>query len=103
MIESQFEKQLVDKLKKMYPGAYVIKNNPNYIQGFPDRVFLYKNFWAAFDAKRDANAPIRPNQAYYIEKLDKMSFAMFVHPGNEEEFLYGLQRSLTTKGNTRIP
>lgn len=94
VLESKFERKLVKKLERQYPGAYVIKTNPNHIQGFPDRIFLYNDFWAAFDAKRSRTASVRPNQRHYIEQLDHMSFGMFVYPENEEEFLNEIQRAL---------
>jgi len=94
LLEKQFESHLVTKLQKLYPGAYIIKNNPNYIQGFPDRLFLFGEFWAAFDTKKSINSPVRPNQKHYIRELNKMSFARFVSPETEEEFLYELQRAL---------
>lgn len=96
--EIVFEKRLVNKLLDKYPGAYVIKNNPNYIQGFPDRIFLYKDFWAAFDTKAHAKANIQPNQEFYIKQLNRLSLAMFVHPQNEKEFLREIQYALQTKG-----
>jgi len=96
--EIVFEKRLVGKLLDRYPGAYVIKNNPNYIQGFPDRVFLYKNFWAAFETKAYAEANVQPNQEYYVKQLNRLSLAMFVHPQNEKEFLREIQYALQSKG-----
>lgn len=102
ILESEFERRLVKKLEQMYPGAYVIKNNPNYIQGFPDRLFLFNDFWAAFDAKRSPDAHVRPNQRYYINKLNEMSLAMFVYPENEEEFIYEIQQSLESKRRSRF-
>ena len=89
-LESAFERKLVDKIKREYPGAVILKNNPNYIQGFPDRLLLYENFWAAFDTKREGASSRRPNQSYYIRKLNKMSFAQFVYPENEYDFLVEL-------------
>jgi len=92
--EIVFERRLVDKLLDRYPGAYVLKNNPNYIQGFPDRLFLYRNFWAAFETKIHADASVQPNQAYYVEHLNDLSLAMFVYPENEKEFLREIQFAL---------
>lgn len=101
-VESAFEHDLVKDLERMYPGAYVIKNHPNYRQGFPDRLFLFGNFWAAFDTKRDASAPVQPNQEHYISRLNRMSFAMFVYPENKEEFLDEIQRQVNASGATRF-
>lgn len=93
-LESAFERRLVRELQDRYPGAVVLKNNPNYIQGFPDRLLLVEDFWAAFDAKRERGSNRQPNQAYYIDKLDRMSFGMFVYPENEVEFLTRLDQAI---------
>lgn len=91
--ESIFEKRLVNDLEKMFPGAIVLKIFPGYIQGFPDRLMIFKNTWAAFEVKRYRNAPHQPNQDYYIDLLNKMSFADFVYPQNKEVFLDEIQRA----------
>ena len=49
MRESQFQAQLIKKLNKMLPGIIILKNDPNYIQGIPDLILLYKNRWAALE------------------------------------------------------
>lgn len=97
MKETIFEQRLKKELEAAYPGSYVVKMNPNYIQGFPDRLFLFQDFWAAFDTKRSIHAPVRPNQKYYIHTLNQMSFARFVSPETEEEFLYEIQRAIESK------
>lgn len=53
----------------------------------PDLIVLFGNRWAAFEFKRSAKAPRRPNQTYYIQKYDAMSHARFVHPENLEEVI----------------
>ena len=71
----------------------VLKNDPNYIQGVPDLLVLYNDRWAALECKRSENAPHRPNQEYYISKMNDMSFAAFVYPENREDILDELQRA----------
>lgn len=90
-LESKFQKDLMDEIRERYPGCIIIKNDPNYIQGFPDWTILYKDKWAVLEAKREENSPHQPNQDYYVEKLDNMSFSKFVYPENKEEVLRGLQ------------
>ena len=92
--ESKFERQLIAELEEQYPGAVILKNNPHFIQGIPDRLILFEDRWAAFDAKANAGSPRRPNQSYYIKLLDRMSYAKFVYPENAEEFLHELQQAL---------
>ena len=91
--ESAFQAKLINDLKAMLPGCVVLKNDPNYIQGVPDLLVLYNNRWAALECKRSKNASHRPNQEYYISKMDGMSFAAFVYPENREDILDELQRS----------
>lgn len=37
------------------------------------------------ECKESAHAKTRPNQPYYVNLFNKMSFARFVWPENEEE------------------
>lgn len=98
MLESDYQRNLIEKLEKIFKGCVVLKNDPNYIQGFPDLTIFYKNKWAVLEVKRDISemskttASIR-NQKFYIRKLNKMSFARFIYPQNEEEVLNELQQT----------
>jgi hypothetical protein len=100
-LESKYQAKLIKKLKHLFPGSIVLKNDPNYIQGFPDLLILYKKKWAALETKRSENATHRPNQDYYVDKLNKMSFSAFIFPENEEEVLNELERSFKTRRSTR--
>ena len=95
MRESQFQAQLIKKLNKMLPGIIILKNDPNYIQGIPDLILLYKNRWVALEVKRGATASVRPNQAHYVRTMYAMSYAAFIYPENESEILSEVQQSLT--------
>jgi hypothetical protein len=64
--------------------------DPNEIQGIPDLLILYKNKWAALEGKKSASASVRPNQEYYVDLMDRMSFASFIFPGNKDEVLDSL-------------
>lgn len=92
-LESKFQKELMDEIKKEFPGCIVIKNDSGYIQGFPDWTILYKDKWAVLETKRKANAAHQPNQDYYVKLLDSMSFSKFVYPENKEEILNGLRKA----------
>lgn len=91
MKESQFQSQLIKKLKKIFPGCVVLKNDPEYIQGFPDLTIFYNDRWAVLECKQSANSHHQPNQDFYISTLDAMSFGRFISPENEEEVLNDLQ------------
>lgn len=93
MKESEFQGRLIEKLKTMFPGCLVLKNDPNYKQGIPDLAIFYKNHWAMLECKKNAAAKARPNQEYYISMLNDMSYAAFIYPENEEAILDALQQT----------
>ena len=92
-LESKFQKELIDEIKREYPGCIVLKNDPDYIQGFPDWTILWEDKWAVLEAKRAKNSRKQPNQEHYVEKLDGMSFSRFVYPENKEEVLNELRKT----------
>lgn len=91
--ENEFQADLIKEIKARFPGAVVLKNDANYIQGIPDLSVFYGPHWAMLECKRSDSASKRPNQDYYIGKLDDMSFASFISPENKEEVLNELERS----------
>ncbi len=91
-LESKYQKELIRKLQDIFVGCIVVKNDPNYIQGIPDLLILYKDKWAALECKRNCKASHRPNQDYYVSKMEEMSFAAFIFPENEEFVLNRLKR-----------
>lgn len=96
MLESKFQGKLIKEIKDRFPGCIVMKTDPNYIQGIPDLLILHKSKWAALECKRDAKAKKQPNQEYYVDILNNMSFSRFICPENKEEVLDELQQSLST-------
>ena len=82
----------MDEIKKEFPGCLVMKNDSAYIQGIPDWTILYKDKWAVLEAKREANANKQPNQDYYVEKLNDMSYSRFVYPENKDEVINELHK-----------
>ena len=91
-LESKFQKEFIDEVKSRYPGCVALKNDSSYIQGFPDWTILYKDKWAVLEMKRERNASKQPNQEYYVDKLDSMSFSRFVYPENRNEVLEDLDK-----------
>lgn len=94
MLENKFKTNLITELERLLPGCFVFHTDPNEIQGFPDLIILYRDKWAALEGKKCRNASKRPNQDYYVERLNDMSFAAFIYPENKEEVLYDLQQAL---------
>ena len=92
MLESKFQSQLIRKIKNEFPGCMVLKNDPTYLQGIPDLTVFCGNKWAALEVKKSKNASHRPNQNYYVDKMNRMSYATFVYPENEKEVLAELHK-----------
>lgn len=93
-LESAFQADLIKEIKKIFPNCIVLKTDPTYIQGFPDLLVLNNDKWASLEVKRSANASKRPNQEYYVNKMNDMSYAAFVYPENKEMVLDEIQRAL---------
>lgn len=92
--ERDFQRTLIVEIKKRFPEAMVLKNDPNYLQGIPDLIILNGRHWASLEIKRSKSAPHRPNQDYYVDKMNKMSFSRFIYPENREEVLHELYKAL---------
>lgn len=102
MLENRFKTELVSEIEDMFPGCIVVHLDPNEIQGIPDLLVLYENKWAALEGKKSANATHRPNQDYYVDLMNKMSFAAFIYPENKEEVLHELQQAFRVRRSTRV-
>ena len=93
MLENKFQSELKKELKEKFKGCIVTKLDSGDIQGIPDLLILYKDKWATLECKKNAKASKRPNQQYYVEVMDNMSFSRFICPENKEEVLHDLQQS----------
>ncbi len=93
-LERDFQAKLIRELRERYPlpDGLVMKVDP--IQGLPDILILYRGRWAALECKRCAGAHHQPNQDYYVDVMNHMSFARFIFPENKEEVLNELQQAL---------
>lgn len=90
-LESKFQADLKKHLANRFPGCVVMKNDPNDIQGIPDLTILYKDKWATLECKKSQKASRRPNQEYYVEKMNEMSFSRFIFPENEDSVLKDME------------
>ncbi len=93
MLENRFKTELITELEELFPGCITIHLDPNEIQGIPDLLILYNRKWAALEGKKNKTASHRPNQNYYVNLMNQMSFARFIYPENKEEVLYELQQA----------
>ena len=96
MLENKFQANLIKELKKLFPGCIVMKNDSSYIQGIPDLLVLYRDKWFSLECKKNASASKRPNQDYYVGRMDEMSFSRFVCPENKDEILTELVNKFNT-------
>ena len=92
MLENKFQAKLIKELKDTFPGCIVMKNDSSYIQGIPDLLVLHKDKWGALEVKKSANASKQPNQEYYVNRMNEMSFSRFISPENKEEVLCELKK-----------
>jgi len=100
--ENRYQADLIKKLNVRFPGCVVLKNDSSYIQGIPDLLVLFRNKWAMLEVKASHNSAEEPNQDYYVDLLNEMSFAAFIYPENEEEVLHELQLAFRVSRATRL-
>ena len=84
-LESGFQDKLRNELKELFPGCLIFKMDQ--IQGIPDLLILYGRKWASLECKQSARASRRPNQEYYVDLMDEMSFSSFIYPENKDTVL----------------
>lgn len=96
MLESKFKSELKKELEETFLGCVLFDLDPHQIQGIPDLLILYEDKWAILECKRHQWASRRPNQEYYVELLNEMSYSNFIYPENKEEVLYELQQLFTS-------
>jgi hypothetical protein len=89
-LESGFQDKLIKELKDIFPGCMVFKMDQ--IQGLPDLLILYGKKWASLECKRFTNAKKQPNQEYYVDLMNTMSFSRFVCPQNKDIVLQELKK-----------
>ena len=87
MLENKFKTNLINEIEHLFPGCMVLHLDPTECQGIPDLLVLYKDKWAVLEGKKSAKAAKRPNQDYYVDLMNDMSFASFIYPENKDEVL----------------
>ena len=93
MLENKFKTALIKDLKNRFPGCLVFHLDPCEYQGIPDLLILYRDRWAALEGKRGPRENVQPNQKYYVDLMNSMSFAAFIFPENREEVMNDLQEA----------
>ena len=102
MLERDYQAKLIKRLESLFPGCFILKNDSGYLQGVPDLIILYGDRWAMLEAKKEEDSKHQPNQDYYVETLNEMSFASFINPSNEREVLSALEQAFATRRNARF-
>lgn len=100
--ESVYQAKLIRKLKRLFPGCEILKNDANYKPGILDLTIFWGPHWAMLEVKASATSRERPNQDYYVRQMNGMSFASFIYPENEEEVLAALQEAFASRGSARV-
>ena len=94
-LESGFQDKLRRELKILFPGCMIFKMDQ--IQGIPDILILFKDKWASLECKKSGKSNHRPNQEYYVDLMNQMSFSRFIFPENKDEVLSDLARLFKRK------
>lgn len=93
MLENTFKQRLIRELEERFPGCMIFHLDPSEYQGIPDLLILYDRFWAALEGKKSSKENIQPNQRYYVDLMNRMSYAAFIYPENKEKVLDDLQHT----------
>ena len=96
-LERAIQPRIIAKIKQRLPGAKVFKGDSRFQQGTLDLIILYRDRWAMLEVKRSETATRQPNQQYFVDELNQMSYAALIHPDNEEDILNEVQRALQTE------
>jgi hypothetical protein len=91
MHETKYQTILMKKITELMPGACCFKQDATLYQGIPDLLILCGPRWAMLEVKLSESSPEQPNQRFWVDHYNQMSFAAFIYPENEEEVLRGLQ------------
>lgn len=96
MRENEFQPEVIKELYKMFPDCFVMKNDANYRQGFPDLSVFIGPYYILLEckkSKKEMRDP-RPNQDYYVDAVNAMGgFARFIYPENKEAVLNEIRQT----------
>jgi hypothetical protein len=92
-----FQYQMRKRLEREFPGCIVLKNDPSWIGGIPDLLMVWGPHWAALETKAEPKSKRQPNQPFYVDKMDRMSYASFVSQDNVEEVIDEIHRSFGSR------
>ena len=102
MLEAKYQQHLKEEITRRWPRVLVLKTDPNYIQGFPDLLLFHLDKWAALEVKVSISSPQQPNQDWWVNTLNEMSYASFIFPENEEQIIHELESALGLSRTARF-
>ncbi len=102
--EGGYKTKLTSRIEKRFGSrCMVVRLDAALRQGIPDILLLFEGgFWAALEGKTSATADHQPNQPYYVDLMDKLCFAAFIYPENEEAVLNDLQKEFEHHWQARL-
>lgn len=100
--ESTYQGKVIKKIRDMLPGCTILLPDPQQIQGILDVLILFGRKWGMLEFKISSSAKKQPNQDYYVEHFNTMSFASFICPETEEQVLRDLQSALGSQRKARL-
>ena len=98
--ESKFQGKLIREIRSLFADAIVMKLDSGYKQGVPDLLILFKDRWATLECKKNAAAHHQPNQDWYVDRMNAMSFSRFIFPENKDAVLQELAAFFQGKERT---
>lgn len=106
MLEGAYKTKLTKTIYRRFGGedeCLVVRLDSALMQGIPDMGILFRGgFWALLEAKTGMSAKRQPNQPYYVDVTNRLCFAAFICPENEEAVLNELEEELQTYWASRI-
>lgn len=101
VLERDFQPELKKEIRARFPGCFITKLDSSEFQGIPDLLILWGNQWAILEVKRSASASFQPNQEYYIDQFNTMSYSSVIFPENKEVVLDELQQAFGSRRTAR--
>lgn len=94
--EGDYQKDIIDRIKEVLPGAIVLKNDSGYVQGIPDLSIFYGDKYAMLEVKKSEHDYIhneQPNQEDYIQQFHDWGVcSYFIYPEVDDKVFADLTR-----------
>lgn len=99
--EREYQPGLIKRIENLFRHELLNDDEDVYVrkidvqQGWPDLLILAPGFWALLEVKKEepTASDFEPNQEWWIERFDRMSFSACIYPENEQEVLHALSQA----------